>query len=466
LSTTPVLSTDPIELPQAVLVTGASGFVGRSVVRHLLDRGFRVRALVRPQSQWPFDEHEKLERVLGDVRDPGSLQRACRSVDWVAHLAAAKSDEPYSEETNVGGARHLAEACHKNRVGLIVNVSTQSAKLHRKGIYGRTKEEADRILHGSGVPVTTLRVSVVYGDLYSGVFGSLVRYSRLPVVPVLGPGTTLFRPIHRDDLAAAVEIAALRPATRGKLYDVGGPDEVSLNEIIDAVLAHLGRRRWKLHIPLPLGLALARMLAVLPRPPISVSNVLGSNEDVAMDVDTFFREFDFVPRSFEQGLAEVVACETSEEACRRREARLLLCYVLSAEGNRWHPGPRDVRHYWEALQTHRVDPSPCFEGWLLRHPRLLGSVDAATRVLDPEGTLQKKLLIAAALAECHPASADWLLPRDRAPLRVLAAAAWMGLRIGVKWLGAPLALLAPGLGRRGVDGWLLRRTGPEQGRAL
>jgi hypothetical protein len=87
-------------------------------------------------------------------------------------------------------------------------------------------------------------------------------------------------------------------------------------------------------------------------------------------------------------------------------------------------------------------------------------------LLAPDGTLQRKLLIAAALMECHPASADWLLPKERSAPGVLAGAARLGVRIGVKWLGAPVALLVPGLWRDVLGTRMPRRPGPGEGRAL
>jgi nucleoside-diphosphate-sugar epimerase len=190
-------------------------------------------------------------------------------------------------------------------VGFIINVSTQSAKLKRKGTYARTKDAADRIFHASHFPVTTLRSSLVYGTLTGGAFGSLIKFSKLPLIPVMGAGTSHHWPIHVNDLAHAIEIAALRPDTRGEIYELGGPDKANVNELLDAILRAQGLKRAKLHIPIWAGLFAARVFSMLPRPPFTRSNVLGSNEDVAMDVERFFRDFEFTPRPLEQGLNEL-----------------------------------------------------------------------------------------------------------------------------------------------------------------
>lgn len=288
-----------------VLVTGASGFIGRALCAYLLDKGYRVKAFTRENSRWEMAPHPALERVIGNMQDRASLDGALAGVEWVAHLAAAKSDEPDSDKTNVDGARNLVEACRKNGVGFIINVSTQSAKLKRKGTYAVTKDAADQVFHSSGFPVTTLRSSLVYGNLTGGVFASLVKFAKLPVIPVMGAGTAPHWPIHVDDLAHAIEIAALRPRTRGQIYEVGGADKSNTNQLLDAIVKAQGQTRVKFHIPIWLGLLAAWVFSKLPKPPFTRSNVLGSNEDVSMDVTRFFHDFGFTPRRLSQGLDDL-----------------------------------------------------------------------------------------------------------------------------------------------------------------
>jgi nucleoside-diphosphate-sugar epimerase len=125
----------------------------------------------------------------------------------------------------------------------------------------------------------------------------------------MGAGTSPHWPIHVDDLCRAIEIAARQTTTRGQIYEVGGPDQASVNQLLDAITAVQGIKRAKLHIPIWAGLLAARVFSILPRPPFTRSNVLGSNEDVAMDVERFFRDFGFTPRRLQQGLNELFATQ-------------------------------------------------------------------------------------------------------------------------------------------------------------
>jgi NADH dehydrogenase len=291
---------DPI-----VLVTGASGFIGKPVVDALVEAGFGVRALTRNPARWPRPPCEAVRVTAGDVRDVGSLAAAASGASAVVHLAAALSDEPESYDVNVAGAEHLVAACRETNCTRIVNVSTQSAKLARQGLYGRTKAAADAVFRASGLRVTTLRPSLVYGDEPSGVFGTLSRFvRRLPVLPVLGDGRWISAPVHVRDVASAAVACLGRDGTIGKSYDIGGPELLSFDELIDAVAAAHGVRVRKLHVPFGVSLLAARVAAaLLPRAPITVSNVLGSNQDTAIDIAPARRDFGFEPMDLARGLA-------------------------------------------------------------------------------------------------------------------------------------------------------------------
>ncbi len=305
--------------PDQILVTGATGFIGRDLVEHLLAAGHRVKAYVRPARLDALPVRERLAVAPGDLRDPEALLAALDGVRVVAHLAARKSDERDSAEVNVAGAQRLVEACRRRGVRRVVNVSTQSVKLTRRGVYGTTKAEAERLLHASGLDVTTLRPSVVYGPDVTGVFARLRHYAlRLPVVPVIGDGRWRFRPIHVRDVSEAILACIRHDGSIGQIYDLGGPDEVSLDEFIDAVAALFGLRRPKLHVPVPVGLAAARVLARLTETPaVTVSNVLGSSQDTHCDPARARAELGVAPVGLAAGFARML----DDEVRARRGGR-------------------------------------------------------------------------------------------------------------------------------------------------
>ncbi len=404
----------PTLMPATVLVTGASGFVGRAVVDALLFRGYNVRAFVRAETS-PLPDHPNITRVVGDIRDLHALEGAMAGVAYVVHCAARKNDEKDSMEINIEGTKNVMEACRIAGVKRIVNLSTQSAKLQQKGVYGSTKAEADRLFHASNVPVTTLRSSLVYGDKESGVFGTIVRYSKLPFIPMIGNGKARFRPIHRSDLATIILTTLETSACSGNIYDVGGPDLVSLDEIAEQIMNAQKIDRPILHLPVWMGLAIAGAASFLRNPPLTVSNVLGSTVDVPMDLSPLAKDIGSLPtRTFEQGLTELFGPMPS---ALQREGASLLRYVLSGVGT-WEPPAEAIDRYVTALQVHAID------GWtiprrVLRSRMRLSGIDTASRLRAPHSPIRQKLLIAAAIAETHPASADALLPRKRSIVMIM-----------------------------------------------
>jgi NADH dehydrogenase len=276
-----------------VLVTGATGFIGSALVPRLAVAGYVPRLLVRrPPCDFPSTS---LEIVPGDITDSKALAAALGNVTAVIHLAAATSagrlDPAGAYRVNVGGASALVEACRAAGARLIV-LSTQHVYLPAPGLYGRTKRMADRIFLESGVPVTVLRPSLVYGPGSRGVFirlATLVR--KLPVIPVIGPGQWRMRPLFLDDLIEVILAVLARPDLARRIYDVGGPDVVTYDEFLSAICTAIGRRCRTLHLPLPVSFALAWTLErMLPNPPLTTDNVRGAIRDAQCDPRALARD--------------------------------------------------------------------------------------------------------------------------------------------------------------------------------
>lgn len=431
-----------------ILITGATGFIGQAVVPRFLDAGFRVRGLLRPNSTWPFAEHPNLERVVGDMRDGASLERACEGMDGICHLAAAKADEAYSAQTNVDGARHLRSAAEKSGMAFIINISTQSAKLVRRGIYAKTKADADAILSSTSVPVTTLYPSLVCGGKGSGAFEALWRISRLPVIPVFGGGNAVYYPIHRNDLAELIVRAADAREMWGKNYDAGGPEAITLMQMMRLLASHRGRSPVFLPVSLPIGLLAARLLSFLPRPPFTTSNVLGGAESVTLDSSPLYRAAAFTPRPILDLLTEETALLKKPTVIDpvADEFTILSRYILPRECRRWKPGPVEAAWYAQALRGHLPLATHSL-GIVRRWPFLLGGLDAITKRFS-NSPLQKKLLIVATIVECHPVSAAWLLPQDHSHISIVILALRACARTCGKMLLGAFILPFPGFVRR------------------
>src|SRR5205823_709100 len=208
--------------------------------------------------------------IEGDLAEPATLAAAVAGSDAVVHLGAATSsgrlDPAVAYRVNVGGASALIAAARAAGCPRIVVMSTQHVHLPRPGLYGVTKRVADRLFLASGLDVTILRPSLVYGPGARGVFvklAGLVR--RLPVIPVIGPGTWHLRPVFLDDLIDLVVATLARPDLAGRTYDVGGPDLVMYNEFLAAICRALGRRCRRVRLPIGVSFVLASVLGEVLR---------------------------------------------------------------------------------------------------------------------------------------------------------------------------------------------------------
>ncbi len=393
-------------MKQTIAVTGSNGMIGTAVVKQLQGAGFRVIALVRtlPGNSLP----ENVEYRKADMRDGIALTKALAGAAAVIHLAARKSDEKDSKAINVEGAGNLVAACKANGVQLIINISTQSVRLTRKGVYASTKAQADQIVQSSGIPSITLLPSVVYSDDQSGIFQSLFSFTNLPVVPVIGSGEAAYHPIHVDDLAAIIVRCLEHAELAGQSFDVGGREAWTFNQLVDAVLVVRGLHKDKIHLPIWLCLCLAFATRWMPKPPLSRSNVLGAAEDIPMNPDSILQITGVEPRPLTKGLQEIAASRQERE--KHNEAAGLLRYIGQSFDRTFQPSNTLTRRFLAALATHQWNDVRPLDVSLFKKPSRLRALDSWTRLRHPGCIFQQKLLIAAAILECDPVSADWLLP--------------------------------------------------------
>lgn len=287
-----------------ILVTGASGLIGRRLVAHLVGDGVSVTAFVRRAGS--MNGVSGVDVAVGVVEDRAAVERAMAGCDAVVHLANATrvTDEAEVQSVNVGGTENVLAAARAAGARRVVFTSTISAMRERLGPYGRSKRAAEERVRASGVPFIILRPSLVYGGEESGLVASLAGYLRsLPVMPVIGDGRIEIDPVHIDDLCAVIRACLLRDDVLGRTYDVVGPDRVSLDDFIRRLATVLGVRRPLLHLPGSAMLLAAKVLGVVMRtPPLTEDNVLGLTSPARVDREAAARDFPIAWTSLDEGL--------------------------------------------------------------------------------------------------------------------------------------------------------------------
>jgi NADH dehydrogenase len=242
-----------------VTIYGGSGFLGRHVVRAIARTGARMRIAVRrPELAGhlqPLGGVGQIVPVQANVRFPDSLLAAAKDADAVINLVGIlfSAGKQTFKSVQDEGARNVAEAAKAAGVGTLVHASAIGADPESPSVYARTKAAGEAAVRDVYKDATIFRPSVVFGpgDDFFNRFAALARLS--PVLPLIGGGHTKFQPVFVGDVAQAV-VAALEGRTSGKSpYELGGPEILSMREVMERVLAYSMRSRPL--IPLPFWLA-------------------------------------------------------------------------------------------------------------------------------------------------------------------------------------------------------------------
>jgi uncharacterized protein YbjT (DUF2867 family) len=285
---------------RTVLVTGSSGYVGRRLVARLAERGTPVRALVHRSRH---DLPEGVEGREGDIADAASLARACEGVDVVVNLASITADrKPPSggyDRVNAEGPAALAAAARAAGVRRLVHLAGIDTALGPPGPYLEGRRRGDAAVLASGIEsVAILRPSIMFGGRDAAFVRALARLVKLaPAVPVPGDGSVRIQMVWVEDVVRC--IMQLADDMRPGQFPVGGPDQPTYDEILDIIGEGLGKRRVrKVHVPVPVFSVQARLLSVLPSPPLTPAALELFASDNTTTSDAIEQQFGFRPRGF------------------------------------------------------------------------------------------------------------------------------------------------------------------------
>ena len=263
------------------LVTGGAGFLGINLVRVLLAKEVAVRSL----DIAPFDhaESERVDAILGDIRDAAVVERAMAEVDIVVHCAAALplASDAEITSTSVDGTRLLLESALRQGVSRFIFISStavygtpdhhpvrETDALHGVGPYGRAKIEAERLCAQYrllGLCVSVLRPKSFVGPERLGAFELLYDWAfdghRFPV---LGRGDNVYQLLDVDDLCQAIWLCmTLGPARVNDTFNVGAEEFSTMRQNFQAVLDRAGHGKQVIALPARPAVLLLRLLAAL-----------------------------------------------------------------------------------------------------------------------------------------------------------------------------------------------------------
>lgn len=267
-----------------ILLTGGTGYVGRRMVEKLRTRPEPLRLLVRDPASAQKYGGGTVTIVKGDVTDPTSLPAALEGVDTVIHLVAIireRSGGVTFERMNYQGTVNIVDAAKAAGVKRFIHMSALGVRLDPALPYMDTKYRAQQYVENSGLDWTAFQPSVIFGegDEFINTLADLVRKPLLflpaPFLPVVGDGKTKFQPVWRDDVIDAFIRALDDRSTIGKVYQLGGPTMITYSAMLDTIMAKLGKKRAKIHVPVALMKpVVAIMDKILPKPPVTPAQLM------------------------------------------------------------------------------------------------------------------------------------------------------------------------------------------------
>ncbi|MCX8107287.1 MAG: complex I NDUFA9 subunit family protein [Verrucomicrobiae bacterium] len=292
-----------------VFVTGATGYVGRAVVAEVIRRGHTVRCLVRHPETGAAQRLRALgnvELIKGDLIVDEDLVPGMEGCDAVIHLVGiiAELGRKTFQQIHVEGTRKVVRTAISSGTRRYIHMSALGTRQGAASRYHQTKWAAEQIVRSSGLDWTIFRPSVIHGPGDQFV----TRLARMsvwtPFIPVIGPGNYKLQPVSLGTVAFCFGAALETQKSIGEVYDLCGDERLTFEEVVDLILAAVGRRRVKLRIPVKIALTVAQLMeCVYPRlfgrpPIISRDQIVMLQEDNVGDPRPAREAFGFGPDLF------------------------------------------------------------------------------------------------------------------------------------------------------------------------
>jgi uncharacterized protein YbjT (DUF2867 family) len=292
-------------------LTGATGFVGRHMLERLLAEGHAVRAAVRglPGQNSRLVAHtqhlgrkDDFQWVHGDIVEGTRLDEGMQGCDAVIHLVGIIVEKGTNtfERVHHLGTRNVVEAAKRAGIKRFVQMSALGVRANGVAPYQTTKWKGEEEVRQSGITFCILRPSLIFGEGDGFVTQMMATMRSAPLLrPVPGDGTPKFRPIAVEDVTTCFERALTYEAATNQTVELGGADELTLNEVLEEIARCAGVRKPAVHIPMPVMMAGATVaLKLLKNPPVTVDQLRMLREGSTCDIGPMKRIFGVNPRGF------------------------------------------------------------------------------------------------------------------------------------------------------------------------
>ena len=239
-----------------ILLTGATGFIGKALTRHLAETDYQVRVLIHPSGKSPdLPTGIPVEATVSGLNDIRGLRAALVDVDIVYHLASQERFGARGDllETDIKGTRNLVQAAQESGADRFIYLSHLGADRASAYPLMTAKAIAEDSIRKSSLDYTILRAGIVYGpqDHFTTALASMIQAIPL-VFPLPDQGDTLLQPLWIEDLANILLWTLDNPKTKRELFEIAGPEQLSFRDIVVILLDVMGVNRRLISISTPL----------------------------------------------------------------------------------------------------------------------------------------------------------------------------------------------------------------------
>jgi len=247
----------------------------------------------------------------GEVTQAQTLAGRIRGCEAVIHLVGIIREFPRRgitfDRVHYEASKNVIDEAKRSGVRRFLLMSALGTRPGAQARYHQTKYQAEEYLRRSGLNYTIFRPSLIFGpeDKSINLFARMIRLS--PIFMVIGDGRNLFQPVAVENVAQGVVAALTNPVAENKVYEVGGPERFTYDELLDAIGEVLGRRVKKLHLSVDRVAPLVKLLEGCPLCPLSSDQLIMLQEDNICDEKPFFQELGITPIPFREGLAAYLA---------------------------------------------------------------------------------------------------------------------------------------------------------------
>lgn len=284
-----------------VAVTGATGFIGRHLVKRLIKDNQTVVALCHRARA----SEDNVITVSGSVDDAGSLRAAFAGCQAVIHLVGiiAETRDKTFNKTVAEGTANAVKAAVQAGVKKFVYLSATGTSPDAASLYHQSKYRAEQSVKAGSLEYVIIRPSVVFGQ-GDGFISMLTRMIKLlPVTPVIGSGRYCLQPVYIDDLVAILSASLTNQGAIGRIIEVGGPEKLEFLQILNILKKHLGKKRMNIFLPTVLMSTVAGLLETVVKPaPLTRDQIRMMKVGSTCDNELMIKLFDIQPVTLEEGL--------------------------------------------------------------------------------------------------------------------------------------------------------------------